>query len=134
MERTDFTWWKNKHCGDKYIESLIDNLDLMTNMQEEIFGPILPIFTFENIDEPINYINSNENPCSYFFGTKNLPYLATSSGGCVKTATAYRQQMPFGGDNSGMGRITTSQLPRFSHQRSIVTSRNWFDLKPKYAV
>lgn len=130
--------------ADKYIEpTLIDNLNPDDPiMQEEIFGPILPIFTFENIDEPINYINSNEKPLAlYFFGSKksakNILYKTSSGGGCVNDTLLHigNHKMPFGGvGNSGMGRYHGHHsFLAFSHQRSIVTSRNWFDLKVKYA-
>lgn len=130
--------------ADKFIEpTLIDNLKLDDPiMQEEIFGPILPIFTFENIDEPINYINSNEKPLAlYFFGSKksakNILHKTSSGGGCINDTLLHigNHKMPFGGvGNSGTGRYHGHHsFLAFSHQRSIVTSRNEFDLKAKYA-
>jgi len=130
--------------ADKFIEpTLIDNLSLDDPiMQEEIFGPILPIFTFENIAEPINYINSNEKPLAlYFFGTKKtakeILYKTSSGGGCINDTLLHigNHKLPFGGvGNSGMGRYHGyHSFLAFSHQRSIVTSRNGFDLKVKYA-
>lgn len=144
MERGRILHGGKTNIADKYIEpTLIDNLNPDDPiMQEEIFGPILPIFTFENIDEPINYINSNEKPLAlYFFGTKksanNILYKTSSGGGCVNDTLLHigNHKMPFGGvGNSGMGRYHGHHsFLAFSHQRSIVTSRNWFDLKPKYA-
>lgn len=129
---------------DKYIEpTLIDSLNFDDPiMQEEIFGPILPIFTFENIDEPINYINSNEKPLAlYYFGSKksakNILHKTSSGGGCINDTLLHisNHKMPFGGvGNSGMGRYHGyHSFLAFSHQRSIVSSKNSFDLKPKYA-
>ncbi len=129
---------------DKFIEpTLIDSLNLNDPiMQEEIFGPILPIFTFENIDEPINYINSNEKPLAlYYFGSKksakNVLYKTSSGGGCINDTLLHigNHKMPFSGvGNSGMGRYHGyHSFLAFSHQRSIVSSKNSFDLKPKYA-
>lgn len=129
---------------DKFIEpTLIDSLNLDDPiMQEEIFGPILPIFTFENIDEPINYINSNEKPLAlYYFGSKksakNVLHKTNSGGGCINDTLLHigNHKMPFGGvGNSGMGRYHGyHSFLAFSHQRSVVSSKNSFDLKPKYA-
>jgi acyl-CoA reductase-like NAD-dependent aldehyde dehydrogenase len=56
--------------------------------QEEIFGPILPVMTFNHIDEPINYINKNEKPLAfhYFGKNKNVKEVlskTTSGGACI---------------------------------------------------
>ena len=129
---------------DKFIEpTLIDSLNLDDPiMQEEIFGPILPIFTFENIDKPINYINSNEKPLAlYYFGSKksakNVLHKTSSGGGCINDTLLHigNHKMPFGGvGNSGLGRYHGyHSFLAFSHQRSVVSSKNSFDLKPKYA-
>lgn len=129
---------------DRYIEpTLIEDINESDPiMQEEIFGPILPVFTFEDIDEPIRYINAHEKPLAlYFFGNnktaKKVISKTTSGGGCINDTLLHigNHYMPFGGvGNSGMGHYHGYRsFLAFSHQRSIVTSRNWFDLKIKYA-
>lgn len=129
---------------DKYIEpTFIDNLKLDDPvMQEEIFGPILPVFTFESLDEPIHYINSHEKPLAFYFFGKNETarkalYQTSSGGGCINDTLLHlgNHKLPFGGvGNSGMGYYHGYySFLAFSHQRSIVTSKNGFDLKVKYA-
>lgn len=130
--------------ADRFIEpTLIDSLSLDDEiMQEEIFGPILPIFTFRDIEEPINYINSKEKPLAlYYFGSKKtaktMLHRTSSGGGCINDTLLHlgNHKLPFGGvGNSGMGRYHGhDSFLAFSHQRSIVSSRNCFDLKAKYA-
>lgn len=130
--------------ADRYIApTFIENVkESDPVMQEEIFGSILPIFTFENIEEPIKYINSHEKPLAfYFFGNNKTAKKAisetTSGGGCINDTLLHisNHHMPFGGvGNSGMGHYHGHKsFLAFSHQRSIVTSKTWFDLKIKYA-
>ncbi|MEN8138801.1 MAG: aldehyde dehydrogenase family protein, partial [Bacteroidota bacterium] len=74
----------------KYISpTIIDNVqpDYLV-MQDEIFGPVLPVMTFSNIDETINYINKNEKPLAFYYFGKNKKakevLMKTTSGGvCV---------------------------------------------------
>ena len=110
-------------------------------MQEEIFGPILPILTYTHIDEVIKYINTNEKPLAlYYFGqTKqaNEVLLKTSSGGATINDTLMHitnHHLPFGGvGNSGMGSYHgKGTFDAFSHRRGIVTSPTWIDLPLKY--
>ncbi len=130
--------------AEKFIEpTFIDQLQSTDPvMQDEIFGPILPIFTFESIEEPINFINSHEKPLAFYFFGKNKTAQETisrtsSGGGCINDTLLHlgNHKLPFGGvGNSGMGRYHGHHsFLAFSHQRSIVTSQNWFDLKIKYA-
>ena len=59
---------------DKYISpTIIDNVQHdFPIMQEEIFGPILPVMTFKNIEEVISYVNSHEKPLAfYYFGSND---------------------------------------------------------------
>lgn len=56
-------------------------------MKEEIFGPILPIFTFKQIDEVVKYINEREKPLAlYYYGFKNMKHIRdnTSSGSLMQ--------------------------------------------------
>lgn len=110
-------------------------------MQEEIFGPILPVMTFESLDTVTNYINSQEKPLAfYYFGSgkkaKNLLLKTTSGGGCINDTLIHiaNHRLPFGGvGNSGMSRYHGKfSFEAFSHVRGIVTSRNWIDLPFRY--
>lgn len=79
-------------------------------MKEEIFGPILPIFSFKEIEEVVKYINEREKPLSlYYYGFRNKNYLRdnTSSGQLVQNDSLLQVinfDLPFGGvGNSGNG-------------------------------
>ena len=110
-------------------------------MKEEIFGPIFPVMTFTNIDEPINYINKNEKPLAfYYFGknkkAKEVLAKTTSGGACINDTLLHigNHNLPFGGvGNSGMGQYHgLESFLAFSHKRGVLTSPTWFDLSAKY--
>ncbi|MBS1738761.1 MAG: aldehyde dehydrogenase [Bacteroidetes bacterium] len=110
-------------------------------MQQEIFGPIFPILTFNHIDETINYINKNKKPLAlYYFGsTKKAKSVLnkTSSGGvCINDTLIHigNDNLPFGGvGNSGMGRYHGHEsFLSFSNKRSVVSSPTWLDIPLRY--
>ncbi len=83
-------------------------------MQDEIFGPILPVFTYKNIQEVINFINDRDKPLAlYYFGENNQHkekiLNETSSGAfCINECIMHymNHTLPFGGvGNSGYGAI-----------------------------
>ena len=91
---------------------LLNPSDEMLVMKEEIFGPILPIKTYEDLDEVIDYINSNERPLALYLYSddkqaQDKVVQNTMSGGvCINDSMLHVAQhdMPFGGiGNSGMG-------------------------------
>ncbi|MFO7370104.1 MAG: aldehyde dehydrogenase family protein, partial [Bacteroidales bacterium] len=100
--------------SDKYIApTLIDEVQPdFPVMQEEIFGPILPVMTFEDISEVESYVNSHEKPLAfYYFGkskaARDIISKTTSGGGCINDTLLHivNHRMPFGGvGNSGMGK------------------------------
>ena len=111
-------------------------------MKEEIFGPIMPILTFETIDEVINTVNSHDKPLALyiFSGSKPAINAVTSccsyGGGCVNDvvihlATPY---MGFGGvGESGMGSYHgKTGFDTFTHYKSIVDKKTWLDLPMRY--
>ena len=110
-------------------------------MQEEIFGPLLPVLTFDNIDRVIEYVNENEKPLAfYYFGpnkaAKEILLKTTSGGGCINDTLMHiaNHHLPFGGvGNSGMNSYHGhSSFLAFSHARSIVAAPTWIDLPFKY--
>jgi len=129
---------------DRFIApTIIDkvNPDFLI-MQEEIFGPILPVMTFENIEEPINYINKNEKPLAfYYFGknkkAKEVLAKTTSGGACINDTLMHitNHNLPFGGvGNSGLGKYHGQEsFLAFSNRRAVVTTPTWIDLPLKYA-
>lgn len=128
---------------DKFISpTIIDDVkpDYLV-MQEEIFGPILPVMTFENIDETISYINKNEKPLAfYYFGknknAKDVLMRTTSGGACINDTLMHitNHNLPFGGvGNSGMGKYHGhGSFLAFSNQRAVVSTPTWIDLPLKY--
>jgi aldehyde dehydrogenase (NAD+) len=100
---------------ENFIEpTLLDNISKKSKMyKEEIFGPLLPIFDFNKIEEVIEFINKNEKPLALYIFSKNNNNIKaiinnTSSGGvCINHSTLHysNNNLPFGGiNNSGTGR------------------------------
>jgi aldehyde dehydrogenase (NAD+) len=99
-------------------------------MQDEIFGPLLPVVSVEDIDEAIEYINNGEKPLAAYLFTKDEEKIQkfvreTSSGGVtindvIKHVGA--QQLPFGGvGNSGMGRYHGKYgFDTFTHEKALL--------------
>jgi aldehyde dehydrogenase (NAD+) len=122
--------------------TIIDNVQPdFSIMQNEIFGPILPVMSFDHIDEPITYINNNEKPLAFYYFGKNKnvkDVLArTSSGGaCINDTLMHitNHKLPFGGvGNSGMGKYHgKDSFLAFSNQRAVVATPAWIDLPLKY--
>lgn len=112
-------------------------------MQDEIFGPILPVLTYRSIDEAIGHINARPKPLAlYVFSkdsdTQERVLAQTSSGGaCVNDVFLQVAiwGLPFGGvGNSGMGAYHgKSSFDTFSHLKSVVKKPFWFDLNWRYA-
>ncbi len=105
--------------------------DDMQAMQEEIFGPILPIKTYSKIDEAIDYVNENDRPLGlYYFGQdggeQKKVLERTISGGVTVNDVIFHVSMddlPFGGVGpSGMGSYHGVEgFREFSHARSVYT-------------
>ena len=128
---------------ERYIEpTLLDDVSPESAvMQEEIFGPILPMVEIRDIEEAIAFINKREKPLAlYAFGTKSVAQHIidhTSSGGaCINDVIMHiaNEKMPFGGvGNSGMGRYHgRDSLYAFSHRRSLLRTATWLDLPFRY--
>jgi aldehyde dehydrogenase (NAD+) len=123
----------------RYIEpTLIDGITPDDPiMQEEIFGPLLPILEYRRIEDVIAQINEREKPLAlYLFsaskGIRDRVLSATSSGGgCVNDTIMHvsNPRMPFGGvGNSGMGRYHGKfSFDAFSHHRSILRKTTLFN-------
>lgn len=111
-------------------------------MQEEIFGPILPVLTFGEISEVEKYLNTHEKPLAfYYFGRKSKAKetirRTTSGGGCINDTLMHfvNHNLPFGGvGNSGLGKYHgVHSFLAFSNQRAIVCSPSWYDIPLEYA-
>ena len=128
--------------SEKYISpTVIDDITPDCSiMQKEIFGPLLPIMTFNSINEPIEYIKKNEKPLAlYFFGFQNADRMLqeTSSGGvCINDTLMHvvNHNLPFGGvGNSGFGKYHGKEsFLIFSNAKGILKTPTWIDLPLKY--
>jgi aldehyde dehydrogenase (NAD+) len=111
-------------------------------MQEEIFGPVLPIITYEKMREVTYYINSRPKPLALYLFTKNkklekyICKMISFGGGCINDTIIHlaTPHMGFGGvGESGMGSYHGKQsFDTFSHKKSIVRKANWIDLPMRY--
>ena len=110
---------------------IIDPTDDMLVMQEEIFGPVLPVKTYGAIDEAIAYVNKGDRPLGlYYFGTdeaeREKVLNATTAGGVTINDVVFhvaQENLPFGGVGpSGMGSYHgVDGFREFSHAKSIYT-------------
>ncbi len=111
-------------------------------MQEEIFGPVMPILTYENLDEAISKVNSLPHPLAlYFFSSdkaaiKKVTASCGFGGGCINDTIIHlaTSQMGFGGFGaSGMGSYHGKDgFDTFTHYKSIVDKKTWLDLPMRY--
>jgi len=111
-------------------------------MQEEIFGPILPIMAYEDIAEVILYVKSKPRPLAlYLFSTdkkmQNRIFSEISFGGATLNDTIMHvasSELAFGGvGDSGMGSYHgIHSFTTFSHAKSILQRKNWLDLDFRY--
>lgn len=110
-------------------------------MKEEIFGPILPIITFEKLEDAISLINSREKPLAlYYFGkargAKEILHKTSSGGSSVNDTLMHitNHHLPFGGvGHSGVGKYHGKEsFLAFSNQRSVVSTPTWIDVPFKY--
>lgn len=111
-------------------------------MGEEIFGPLLPILTFDALDEALDTVESHPHPLAlYFFSEdkaaqKKVLDTCRFGGGCINDTIIHlaTSDMPFGGvGESGMGSYHGRVgFETFSHYRSIVDKKTWMDLPIRY--
>jgi len=118
---------------NKYVPPfVVDNPKLTSKMmQDEIFGPILPIIDIENVDEAIKFINARHKPLAlYYYGpvfssNKEKIIQQTSSGALVFNESVLQlmnEELPFGGvGNSGMGAVHgKTGFDQMSHLKSVM--------------
>lgn len=127
----------------KIEPTVLDNITWADKvMQEEIFGPVLPVLTFESIDEVIHTVNSREKPLAlYVFAqdkkvVRKVTSFCSFGGGCVNDVIIHlaTSNLGFGGvGESGMGVYHgKAGFDTFSHYKSIVDKKTWIDLPMRY--
>jgi aldehyde dehydrogenase (NAD+) len=130
---------------DRYISpTLIEEWD--TNsliMKEEIFGPLLPILTYENENDIHSIISKYEKPLAFYVFSDNKSFSKkmmqkySFGGGCINDTVIHfsNKRLPFGGvGHSGIGAYHGQlSFDTFSHKKGIVKKANWLDLPLRYA-
>ena len=130
-----------------FIEPTLIDMDLQNNtrnalLSDEIFGPILPIISFDSFAEGKSIIDRNPHPLAFYVFTgdkhKEKRWLENISfgGGCVNNASWHltNPNLPFGGiGNSGIGNYHGKySFDVFSHHKAIMKTPTWFDPLIKY--
>ncbi|MEZ9854393.1 coniferyl aldehyde dehydrogenase [Vibrio breoganii] len=126
----------NAGSGHQILPHLVfnpsDDLDMM---KEEIFGPILPIITYEKLEQAVEYINDRERPLALYImsdDSQSIDYVLsnTHSGGVCINDTIFHvaaEDAPFGGiGHSGIGHYHGEEGFRtFSHARTVLHTPSW---------
>ncbi|MBO5394852.1 MAG: aldehyde dehydrogenase [Clostridia bacterium] len=111
-------------------------------MQTEIFGPVLPVVTFENVDEVITRVNNGGKPLALYIFSSNkenqekITKYCEFGGGCINDTIIHiaTSNMGFGGlRESGIGSYHgKAGFDSFTHYKSIVDKKTWLDLPMRY--
>lgn len=137
------------HGGNYSKETLTIEPTIVTDvtwddpvMQEEIFGPILPVMSYRDLDEVIATIQQHERPLAlYYFGNnkkneEKLFHSISFGGGCVNDTLYHvaHPHLPFGGVGaSGMGAYHGKfSFETFSHRKSVLRQTTFYDLPVRY--
>lgn len=111
-------------------------------MQDEIFGPILPVLTYEKFDDALQEIRQREKPLAAYLFTsdsgekKAFCESISFGGGCINDTVMHlsNPRLPFGGiGNSGIGNYHGKYgFEAFSHQKSVLSKATWGEPDLKY--
>ena len=111
-------------------------------MQEEIFGPVLPVLTYRSLSDLLETINARPHPLALYFFSRNkqairhVTRICPFGGGCINDTVIHlaTPHMGFGGvGSSGMGAYHgKTGFETFSHRKSIVDKKTWLDLPMRY--
>lgn len=111
-------------------------------MEDEIFGPLLPVIEYDGLTEAISLVNSRPKPLALYFFSRDKRkqervLRETSSGGCCINDTVIHEtsvRLPFGGvGESGMGKYHgKASFDTFSHKKAVVKNGFLFDIRLRY--
>lgn len=133
-------------CDDKSLRiepTIMDNVTFDDAvMQEEIFGPVMPVLTFDTIENAVSVVNEHMHPLALYIFTKSrkeAKYVTSRcnyGGGCINDTIIHlaTSEMGFGGyGESGMGSYHgKAGFDTFSHYKSIVDKKCFIDLPMRY--
>ncbi|WP_371874746.1 aldehyde dehydrogenase [Clostridium fungisolvens] len=140
-DRSKIVYGGNYNINTLYIEpTIIDNVNWQDAvMKDEIFGPILPLLEYEDINSAIRMINDHPKPLAFYIFTEDkvVENLALNSisfgGGCVNDTISHvaSSHLPFGGvGNSGIGAYHGRySFEIFSHKKCIIKKSTKIDMK-----
>lgn len=134
---------KQNSLALKIEPTLVDNMGWENPlMQEEIFGPILPILEFEDMEQVVSMVNQHPKPLALYLFTKSKKVQdvilkdISFGGGCINDVVMHlvNSHLPFGGvGNSGMGSYHGKySYETFSHKKSILKKSNRLDIPLRY--
>lgn len=111
-------------------------------MQEEIFGPLLPVMEYDDMEQVISFINSRPKPLALYLFTKDkklegmIVKRVSFGGGCINDTLVHlaTSRMPFGGvGESGMGGYHGKwSFDTFTHKKSIMRKSFLIDVELRY--
>ena len=134
---------RSDSASQKIEPTVMDNVTWEDKvMAEEIFGPVLPILTYESIDAVIETVNSHDKPLALYIYAEDKAVIQTVTsrcafgGGCVNDCIIHiaTSNLGFGGiGESGMGSYHgKTGFDTFTHYKSIVDKKTWMDLPMRY--
>lgn len=144
LQQGDIVYGGRHDVSKHYIEpTIIENISMDdTIMKDEIFGPILPVLTFNTMNQAKEIIRQNPDPLAFYIYTsdskKEKKWLAAvpSGGACVNNSSWHvvNHHLPFGGrGNSGIGQYHGKEsFEVFSHKKAVLKTPTWFDPALKY--
>ena len=145
LENETVLWGGKSTLEDCYLApTLLEECQLDSLvMQEEIFGPILPIISYRTEEDLAYYITHYEKSLALYVFTTNYSFAQkmitqySFGGGCINDTMVQftNKRLPFGGvGHSGMGAYHgAASFALFSHHKSIIKKANWLDIPTRYA-
>ena len=136
----------NYNKQNNYFEPTILEVDSIKDkiLHEEIFGPILPILTYNSIEDLNKILKEYKNPLAFYVFSNNISFaenlISTNSfgGGAINDTIGQivNKKLPFGGiGNSGIGKYHGYEsFKTFSHFKPFIIKSNYFDLSFKYKL
>ncbi len=130
---------RERYIAPTVIDGVLPSHDIM---QEEIFGPILPVLAYDRLEDAISFVNARPKPLALFFFSrskekqKRVLRETSSGGGCINETFVHEINycLPFGGvGNSGMGKYHGRfSFDTFSNTKGIVKKSFLLDLRMRY--
>ncbi len=142
QKKTVFGGYANRETL-QIAPTIMDNVTWKdTVMQEEIFGPIMPILTFDTMDEIYSLLANKPKPLAFYLFSedknriKQVTERCSFGGGCINDTIIHlaTSEMGFGGvGESGMGSYHGKEgFDAFSHTKNMVNKKTWMDLPMRY--